>query len=178
MVAPVKTTVRQELFLRECMKTPIKAEAWQRIYRSNRQTARIMASRTLKKPHVAKRYNELLERQMKKSDISVDKILGDYQNALDMAMRQERAGEVIAAASAQAKLVGLLRERVETGGVGDFGDANSISDVLELVAKEAGPEAAMTLAAMFGLEVPKSQTTKNMEEAVLFIADPASDAIN
>jgi hypothetical protein len=178
MVAPVKTTFRQELFLREMMKTPIAAEAWQRVYKTKRVTARIMASRTLKKPHVARRLNELREPMMKKADISVEKVLNDYQHALDLAKSQQKAGEIIAAASAQAKLVGLLRDRVETGGVGDFGDTNSIADVLELVAKEAGPEAAMTLAAMFGLKVPETQATKNMQEAVLFIADPASDAVN
>ena len=57
-------------------------------------------------------------------------------------------------------------------------DTNSIADILELVAKEAGSEAAMTLAAMFGLKVPVSTATKNMQEAALFIADPPSDAVN
>ncbi len=115
---------------------------------------------------------------MKKSDITIDKVLTDCQTALDMAKGQGKSGDMIAATMAQAKLVGLLRDRVETGGVGDFGDTNSIADVLEMVAKEAGPEAAMTLAAMFGLKMPVSNTTKNMQEAVLFIADPPSDAVN
>lgn len=115
---------------------------------------------------------------MKKKDITVDKVLDDLQYALDLAKGQAKPSEIVAAANAQAKLVGLLRDRVETGHVGEFGDANSIADILELVSREAGPEAAMTLAAMFGMELPKSQTTKAMEEAVLFIADPASDAVN
>jgi hypothetical protein len=115
---------------------------------------------------------------MKKSDISIDKVLTDCQVAFDMAKGQGKSGDMIAATMAQAKLVGLLRDRVETGGVGDFGDTNSIADVLEMVSKEAGPEAAMTLAAMFGLKMPVSNATKNMQEAVLFIADPASDAVN
>lgn len=115
---------------------------------------------------------------MKKADISIEKVLTDYQKAIDMAASQGKAGEIIAGASAQAKLVGLLRERVETGHVGDFGDTQSISDVLDIVAKEAGPEAAMTLAAMFGMKLPESSTTKAMKEAVLFISDPGSDAVN
>lgn len=115
---------------------------------------------------------------MQKKHITVDKVLDDLQWAIDTGKSQGKPSEVIAGANAQAKLVGLLRERVETGHVGEFGDANSIADILELVAREAGPEAAMTLAAMFGMELPKSQTTKAMEEAVLFIADPASDAVN
>jgi hypothetical protein len=36
--------------------------------------------------------------------------------------------------------------------VGDFGDTNSIADVLAMVAREAGHEAALTLAGMFGIK--------------------------
>jgi len=115
---------------------------------------------------------------MKRSDISVDKILTDYQYAVDLAKKQGRADQITMAATAQAKLVGLLRERVETGHVGEFGDMTSIEGILDVVAKEAGPEAAMTLAAMFGLKVPESEETKRMREAALFIADPASDTVN
>jgi hypothetical protein len=179
MVAPIRTTIRQELFLRETMKVTNATEAWQRVYKTpSRASAKTLASRTLAKPHVKRRYNELLERQMKKSDITVDKVLSDLQWSIDRGKADGKPSDVIAGANAQAKLVGLLRDRVETGTVGEFGDSNSIADVLELVAKEAGPEAAMTLAAMFGLEVPKTQATKAMEEAVLFIAESPSDAVN
>lgn len=179
MVAKVKTTPRQDKFLREYMICDNATEAWHRVYRPRRrECAQAAASYTLSKPHVQKRLNQLRERAMKKSDISIEKVLTDYQYGIDMAKEQGKASEIIAGATAQAKLVGMLRERVETGKVGEFGDTNSIADVLELVAREAGPEAAMTLAAMFGLHMPKSKTTQAMEEAVLFIADPASDAVN
>jgi|SRR5882672_2897479 len=179
MVAPVRVTLRQELFVREYIKTGNQAEAWRRVYGvTHLPSSWAAASHCLSKPHVRKLHNELRERVMKKSDISIDKVLSDYQYAIDLAKGQQKASEMIAGATAQAKLVGLLRDRVETGAVGEFGDTNSISDILELVAKEAGPEAAMTLAAMFGLKVPISTATKNMQEAVLFIADPPSDAVN
>lgn len=115
---------------------------------------------------------------MKRQDISVDKILTDYQEALDIARARKDAGQMVNAAQAQAKLVGLLRERVETGGVGEFGDTTSIEGILEVVAKEAGPEAAMTLAAMYGLKLPNSENSDQIKEAVLFIADPPTDAVN
>ncbi len=115
---------------------------------------------------------------MKKSDITVDKVLQDYQFALELAKKQGRSAEIVNAAQAQAKLVGLLRDRVETGSVGDFGDDTTIEGILEVVAKQAGPEAAMSLAAVFGLKIPESAETKKMKEAVLFIADPASDTVN
>jgi len=114
---------------------------------------------------------------MQKKDITLDKVLDDIQWAIDHGKANSKPADVIAGANSQAKLVGLLRERVETGGVGDFSD-NSLSDILQLVAKEAGPDAAMTLAAMFGLKVPESKTTEAMKEAILFISDPGSDAVN
>ena len=179
MVAPVRITMNQQSFVREYMKLGNATKAWQRVYNpSCRQCAQAASSKALQKPHVKRYLHELQERQMKKSDISIDKVLTDCQLAFDMAKGQQKAGDMITATMAQAKLVGLLRDRVETGGVGEFGDTNSITDILELVAKEAGPEAAMTLAAMFGLKVPISTATKNMQEAVLFIADPPSDAVN
>lgn len=150
-----------------------------RVYAPNsRETAQVNASKVLSRPHVKRYLHQLQERAMKKADITIDHILQKYEAAFSLAERQQKPSEMTAAATAQAKLVGLLRDRVETGAVGDFGDVNSISDILELVAKEAGPEAAMTLAAMFGLNIPKSNATKSMEEAILFIADPASNARN
>lgn len=115
---------------------------------------------------------------MHRKDITIDKVLTNYEEAIEMARKQQDAGQIVNAAQAQAKLVGLLRERVETGNVGDFGDATSIEGILEIIHKEAGEEAAMTFAAMFGLKLPETETTKQMKEAALFIADPPSDAVN
>ena len=164
----------------ELMKPPHNAtEAYLKVYKNtSRKSAGVRASVTLKKPHVRRRFYQLQERLMKRSDISMDKILTDYQLALDMAKQQGRADQIVGAATAQAKLVGLLRERVETGAVGDFPDNTTIEGILETVAKEAGPENAMILASMFGLRVPASQETEKMKEAALFIADPPSEAVN
>lgn len=179
MAKPVQTTIRQELFLRELMKTGVAAEAWRRVYRPKSSVgAKISASRTLKKPHVRRRYNELLERQMKKSDISVEKVLADYQHVIDEAKANGKLGEITAAATAQAKLVGLLRDKVEVGSVGDFQDVNSVADILEIVGKEIGEEAAMVLAAAFDIELPKAEVSDKQKENKLLIADPPSDAVN
>lgn len=179
MVAPVKPTPRQKKFVVEYMICDNATEAWMKTYRpKNRQCAQAASSLTLSKPHVKRYHEQLQERLMQKRDITLDKVLTDLQWSIDRGKADGKPSEVIAGANAQAKLVGLLRERVETGHVGDFGDTNSIADVLEMVAKEVGPEHAMALAAMLGLQMPKSNTTKAMEEAVLFISEPASDAVN
>lgn len=178
MAKQVQTTIRQELFLRELMKTGVAAEAWRRVYKSGSPAnAKVCASYTLRKPHVRKRYNELLERQMKKSDITVDKILADYQHALEVAKAQDKSAEIVNAAQAQAKLVGLLRDKVEVGQVGDFQDISSIADILEIVGKEVGEEAAMVLAAAFNIPMEVEQADKKSETKLL-IADPPSDAVN
>jgi hypothetical protein len=57
-----------------------------------------------------------------------------------------------------ARLEAQLEAKVEHHHVGEFGDANSIPEILELVAREAGHEAARTLAAMFGIEFSGDQT--------------------
>lgn len=181
MAKPVQTTIRQELFLRELMKTGVAAEAWRRVYKTaSPKNAKVCASVTLRKPHVRRRYNELLERQMKKSDITIDKILADYQHALDIAKDQNKAADIVNAAQAQAKLVGLLRDRVETGNVGDFQDVNSVADILEIVGKEIGEEAAMVLAAAFNIPMDTivDQPVDKQTENKLLIADPPSDAVN
>lgn len=175
MLKQLKVTMRQELFLREYMKTANATEAWRRIYKNKNPSD--TACRALKKPHVQKRFNQLLERQMKRSDITVDKVLADYQYALNLAKEQGKAAEVVGAASAQAKLVGLLRDRVETGQVGDFSEGHSIADILELVAKEAGAEAAASLASMFGMQpVELEQQTTDISQ--LLSSDPPTGRMN
>ncbi len=176
MARPPQTTYRQELFLRELMKTGVAAEAWRRIYKPKSVAgAQVAACRALKKPHIRKRYYELLERQMKKSDISVEKILADYQRSIDGAGAEGKWGELTAAATAQAKLVGLLRDKVEVGGVGDFQDVNSVADILEIVGKDIGEEAAAVLAAAFGINM---EPADKQSENKLLISDPPSDAVN
>ena len=179
MVKQVQTTIRQELFLRELMKTGVAAEAWRRVYKPKSSVgAQVSACRTLKKPHVRRRYNELLERQMKKSDISVEKCLADCQRAIDEAIALRKPADIVNATMAQAKLVGLLRDKIEVGGVGDFQDVNSVADILEIVGKEVGEEAAMVLAAAFNIPMEPDGGNDKQNENKLLIADPPSDAVN
>ena len=56
------------------------------------------------------------------------------------------------AATAQAKLVGLLKDRIETRNVDDFDSMDSISEILQAVEKQAGSEVALALSKAFGLD--------------------------
>jgi hypothetical protein len=75
------------------------------------------------------------------------------------------------ASERKAKLVGLLRDRVEAGNVGDFDNMENISEVLEKVANEAGPDAALALAKAFGIKAEQ-------EDSELHQAIPPTDAVN
>ena len=92
----------------------------------------------------------------KRADITEDKILTDYQEALALAKEQQKPDSMVNAATAQAKLVGLLKDRIETKNVNDFENMESISDILEAVTAMIGPEAALALSKAFGLDkLPK-----------------------
>ena len=88
----------------------------------------------------------------KRADITEDKILTDYQEALALAKKQQKPDSMVNAATAQAKLVGLLKDRIETKNVNDFENIESIDDILQKVADEVGTEAAAALSKAFGLD--------------------------
>ena len=183
---------RHELFVREVIRTGGNgAEAYRRAAKvypvkplTNPNCARVIACRILKYPEVQARYQELQAQMAKRADITEDKILSDYQWAIESAKQQDKPNEVTMAATAQAKLVGLLRDRVETGEVGDFNDMSTLEEVLEGVSDLVSPEAAAELARAFGItQAAKRTETAPIEdtghpETGLAIAKPASDAVN
>lgn len=123
----------------------------------------------------------------RKSDITIEKILTDYQDALNMAKADSKPNEMISAAREQAKLVGLLVERKEVGNAGDFDTMDNISEILQAVAEKAGPEAALALSKVFNL-VGQAELTVGIRESsaaidqeaaeALYMAKPASDQVN
>ena len=170
--------IRHEHLAREYIRTGGNgAEAYRRVTSRfpnkplrNRKAAAVIACGILKRPEVKRRVQELKDIMAKKSDITIEKVLTDYQVALEMAKGMGKPADVISAATAQAKLVGLLRDRVETGAVGDFDGIDNLPDILDKVAAEAGPEAAVALAKAFGLEAePPSE---------LINESPPTDAVN
>src|SRR5262245_34876853 len=145
---------RHEKFAREYVKTGIGAEAYRRVYPRAHpiSTARVCASQLLTKPNIARRTVELRQAMAKRGDITEDKILTDYQEALQLAKVQEKPNSIIKAATAQTTLVGLLKDRIETKNVNNFEDMESIEAILQKIADEVGPEATAALGKAFGLD--------------------------
>jgi hypothetical protein len=81
-----------------------------------------------------------------------------FNSLLDLAKQQERPREIVGAATAQAKLVGLLVDHKEVEQPRDFDRMTDITGILEAVRRDAGEEAAEALAKAFTI-MPKSEPT-------------------
>jgi hypothetical protein len=176
---------RHEKFARAYVKLNNAAAAYREVYGPKGHTARANGWDLLNnRGNIKARVKELRHQMAKRADITEDKILSDYEWAIQSAKAQDKPNEVTMAATAQAKLVGLLRDRVETGEVGDFENMNTLSEVLEAVSGLVSPEAALELAKAFGIaqaakptsDVPIEDTMASDDR--LSIAKPASDSVN
>ena len=119
----------------------------------------------------------MLKKIVKRAEITEERILGKYEEAFEMAQEQGKTADMISAATAQAKLVGMLRERLEAGSPGDFDRLENVSDVLEALAARAGPEVAQKIGEALGVLQPIEAQPED-DLAQLAEAQPATDAIN
>lgn len=183
--------IRQETFVKEYLKEMARGgtatAAYRRVYPNAKgfNCASAGATNLLRKKHIKARIRSMRMEVKRKADITFEKILTDYQEALNLARAKQDPGNIIAAAREQAKLVGLLIDRKEIGAAGDFENMENISEILDAVAKQAGPEAALALSQVFKLIPPTGVTTVQIEKApdseeseALAQAEPASDAVN
>lgn len=168
---------RHELFLREYIANGWNGKkAYEKVY-SPVKSAEVQASKILAKPAVRKRFNQMLKKIVKRAEITEERILGKYEEAFEMAQEQGKTADMISAATAQAKLVGMLRERLEAGSPGDFDRLENVSDVLEALAARAGPEVAQKIGEALGVLQPIEAQPED-DLAQLAEAQPASDAVN
>ena len=185
---PVLRYPRHERLVREFLKNGGNAaDAYRKTWKAYpgkpliaKKSPAVIACRILQYPHVKARLEELQTQMAKKADITMEKILSDYQHALNLGKAQGKAGDIVAAATAQAKLVGLLRDRVEAGAPGDFDNLDSVGEILTRVEEEAGTQVAAALAKAFGIENWQQTPPERSEEetVALLEADAASDAVN
>ena len=148
---PMLKNPRHEQFAREYVKTGIGAEAYRCVYPRVKplETAKRNACRLRTYAHVNQRIQELRQDMAKRADITEDKILTDIQFSIDQGKIEGKLDTVVNAAMAQAKLVGMLKDRIETKNVDDFENMDSMSEILEAVAAQAGPDAALALSKAF-----------------------------
>lgn len=179
---PQLKRLRHELFAREFIVTDNQSEAYRRARENyckrgykpkplrHHKSAAVCAVVILRRPEVRARIAELRADIMRKSDITIEKILNDYQHALDIAKSDGKPDAIVNAATAQAKLVGLMRERQEIGQPGDFESMETVNEVLAAVSRELGATAAKALAVAMGVESEALPDVEGLE--------PPTDAVN
>ena len=78
------------------------------------------ASRLLKHPKVERRIEGIRQAMVKRADITEDNILEKLERVYHRAMDADQLAAANQAATAQAKLVGMLIDRKEIGDAGEF----------------------------------------------------------
>lgn len=172
------------MVLKDRVITGCKWKAYAEVYPhvTNRACLYAASSRLLRRSDIQQRIREVTKRMISRMDITEEKILSQYQEAYDMARDQAKTADMVSATTAQAKLVGLLRERTEVGAPGDFDKIENVSEVLEEVERQAGPEAALLLANALGLKTEEAPGDEPQEEDSNTIdvgeLEPPTDAVN
>jgi predicted transcriptional regulator len=163
---PALANLRHEKFLREYLRCDFNgAEAYRRVYPRHRPNiAKVSASRLLSSANLQRRLREVQVDIIKRADITVDRILNEYEDARLMAMAQQKPEAMGALSERKAKLVGLLVDRREVGNAGEFEQLTNIGEILEKVRQEAGLEAAEALAKAFGLDVNPNEAQPNGDD--------------
>lgn len=176
-MAGMRLIQRHEQFLREYILNGWCGQAAYRKVYGPVPSAKVQASKLLARPHIRKRYNQMMKKILNRAEITEERILGKYEEAFNMAEAQGKPSDMISAASAQAKLVGLLRDRIEAGAPGEFNHLENISDVLEALSQQVSPEVAAKIGEALGI-IPAIEHKQDESAEVLAATDPASRAIN
>ena len=175
---------RHEVFCREYLACDNGAEAYRRTAKrfpgsgrwpdgvTNAGSHGVIACNILKRPEVKKRITELRSIMAKKADITLDKVLSNIEEAITMARSQAKPNDMTNAAMAQARLVGLDKQRVEFTTKDEL-ESMETSAILERLEKEIGPAAALALAQKYGLTVDDEPQAEELAKAI-----PPSDAVN
>ena len=173
-----------ERFAIEYIRTSSNSEAYRRtrkafaIYAYKPGNERFLGYQMKRHPDVSGRIEELRTQMAKRADITLDKLVNDVQEALNLARLLQKPGEMISAAMAQGKLCGLYGDRVEQVNI-DGNEPQTAQEVIERVAEQVGPEAALALATAFGLDYAGTAKEK-AEKAPEPLLDqaPPTDAVN
>jgi hypothetical protein len=114
-------------------------------YRADGHSAEMAASRLMKKDEIRRRLAELTAPATRKARITAESLLTELEEARAGAVSAEQYGAATAAITAKAKLAGLMIDRMEVGGPGEFADCDTAEQVIDKLI-DAYPSPAEALA--------------------------------
>jgi hypothetical protein len=125
-------------------------------YRARGHAAESNASRLLNFAEVKMRLEELARPAVQKTRVTVESLLDQLDETITAARADGAHGVVVSALTLSAKLVGLLRERIEIGGAGEFAGAKTVEDIVGMfIADNGGPAEALEMLDVLRTEVER-----------------------
>ena len=130
---PMLGNQRHELFAQELAKGKTASEAYILAgYRPSRKNA----SRLRANEGVTARLAELQAVTAQSARITIKSICRELDEANTVAKERGQASAMVSASALRAKLAGLMVEKVELGGPGDFEQAETVEDVADIMIQE------------------------------------------
>lgn len=148
-MAPLKN-IKRELFAHkiiEAAKTG-KSQAWAYEasgYKARGHSAEQLGSQLLKNVEVQRRIAELTAPATRKAKLTASVLMDKFERIEAGATASEQYGAAARAAELQGKLSGLMIDRTEHGGVGEFAQAETIEGVVELLLADTTPSEALAV---------------------------------
>ena len=100
--------------------------------------------------------NEIIAQSTRRTRVTVESLLDQLDQTIEAARADGAHGVVVSALTLSAKLVGLLRERIEVGGAGEYAGAKDVGGIVEAFISEMGsPAEALAMVDMMRAEVEK-----------------------
>lgn len=98
-------------------------------YKTDGESAHVCSSRLLSSAIVKDRVSEILRPAVAKTRVTVESLIAELETTIGDARAAKQHTVVVNALGLSAKLVGLLRDKIEVGAPGAFDQATTVEDV-------------------------------------------------
>src|ERR1700761_167286 len=131
---PVLRSPRREMFAQAVAKSPKTRASLAQCYeasgyKTTGHGSEAAASRLLSTVEIRTRIDEILRPVTARTRVSIESLLNELETTITDARADGQHGVVIGALTLSAKLVGLLRDKIEVGRVGDFDACESNDEI-------------------------------------------------
>jgi hypothetical protein len=147
---------RQEIFIKNIINGAKRGVSQREAYRlagyatTSDNSTDAAASRLLSDVKVRERMDTITRPAIKKSRFTIETLLAEVERNIADAREAKQFAVVTASLALAAKALGMLRDQVEIGGVGEFAGLDTPEQVIEATRKELGEDAARALELMVG----------------------------
>ena len=118
-----KLTAKQEAFVSAYLETGNASEAYRQAYdaeKMSQEALHVAACRLMQNPNVTLRIEASYAKVRAKAELTALDILNELDEARELAKKNENPTAMVAASMGRAKIAGLVIDKKELGGVGDF----------------------------------------------------------